>query len=615
MSFLKNASIQTKVLSLLIPVSLVGIGAASILSNDFKRADGIYAEFVAKDNQAEVDMVAATRSLVATVYAAHEMAFYAPTDPAYKTAAAFYNENAASLISRMEQAKKGRPQDGLKIDGYIARAKPFIAITDAATKPGTAEAEVRKSLALADHQMPPLLSDMRDLTTSMKDNIKARSIELGDQTNSTILTSLVTLGVIFIASLLGAVLISSRGIAGPIVRLRERMTALANGDTEAPVEGRDRRDEVGQMAAAVAVFRDNALERLRLEQEADANRILSETERLARETQKAKDDADTQFAVEQLAHALSSLAEGDVGYQIEVPFVAQLDGLRVNFNNSTANLKQALLDVGANARSVDAGASEIRASADDLSKRTEQQASSVEETSAALEQITTTVKDSSKRAEEVGHLVAQARAGAEKSGQVVRNAVVAMKEIERSSDEITNIIGVIDEIAFQTNLLALNAGVEAARAGEAGKGFAVVAQEVRELAQRSAQAAKEIKALIVTSGNHVRSGVTLVDETGRALEVIVAEVQEINRHVDAIVEASHEQSAGLHEINSAVTEIDRGTQQNAAMVEEQTSASHSLARDAASLNQLLSRFQLEDRVRERSFSQLVKKPDYTKTAA
>ncbi|NKJ39867.1 methyl-accepting chemotaxis protein [Rhizobium sp. SG570] len=515
----------------------------------------------------------------------------------------------------MEQAKKGRPQDGLKIDGYIARAKPFIAITDAATKPGTAEAEVRKSLALADHQMPPLLSDMRDLTTSMKDNIKARSIELGDQTNSTILTSLVTLGVIFIASLLGAVLISSRGIAGPIVRLRERMTALANGDTEAPVEGRDRRDEVGQMAAAVAVFRDNALERLRLEQEADANRILSETERLARETQKAKDDADTQFAVEQLAHALSSLAEGDVGYQIEVPFVAQLDGLRVNFNNSTANLKQALLDVGANARSVDAGASEIRASADDLSKRTEQQASSVEETSAALEQITTTVKDSSKRAEEVGHLVAQARAGAEKSGQVVRNAVVAMKEIERSSDEITNIIGVIDEIAFQTNLLALNAGVEAARAGEAGKGFAVVAQEVRELAQRSAQAAKEIKALIVTSGNHVRSGVTLVDETGRALEVIVAEVQEINRHVDAIVEASHEQSAGLHEINSAVTEIDRGTQQNAAMVEEQTSASHSLARDAASLNQLLSRFQLEDRVRERSFSQPVKKPDYTKTAA
>ncbi|WP_288431728.1 methyl-accepting chemotaxis protein, partial [uncultured Agrobacterium sp.] len=178
------------------------------------------------------------------------------------------------------------------------------------------------------------------------------------------------------------------------------------------------------------------------------------------------------------------------------------------------------------------------------------------------------------------------------SGNVVRKAVVAMEQIEKSSSEISNIISVIDEIAFQTNLLALNAGVEAARAGEAGKGFAVVAQEVRELAQRSANAAKDIKALITTSNTQVQQGVELVGETGRALETIVTEVQEINRHVMAIVESAQEQSSGLQQINTAVNQMDQDTQKNAAMVEESTAASHSLAREAASLNQLLGQFKL-----------------------
>ncbi len=594
MSFLSHSSIRTKILSLIMPICLIGVGASVYLSYEFKASDTRYSAFIAEDNQAELDLVASTRSLVSIAYASYQTLSYNSADPAFQAALDFYKENAASLIDRMVQSKKNRPQDGARIDSFVERAKDVLSQTDSALKLADAsrQADARVVLKKADKAIQSLLADMRALTTTMKNDIHTQSGVLADRTNQTILASLLALAIVFAAGIVGALIVSSRGITKPIARLRERMTSLAAGETDTPIDGQDRRDEVGQMAQAVAVFRDNAVERARLEKHAEETRDLSEQERLQREAQKAKDASDTQYAVDQLGQALGHLASGDIAYRINAPFVAHLDQLRVNFNGSANNLNDALRAVGENARGIDSGANEIRSAADDLSKRTEQQAASVEETAAALEQITSTVKDSSKRAEEVGTLVARARDGAEKSGQVVRNAVVAMKEIERSSGEITNIIGVIDEIAFQTNLLALNAGVEAARAGEAGKGFAVVAQEVRELAQRSAQAAKEIKTLIGTSSDHVRNGVTLVDDTGKALDVIVAEVQEINRHVDAIVEFSREQSRSLQEINSAVNAMDQGTQQNAAMVEESTAASHSLAREAAALNALLARFDL-----------------------
>jgi methyl-accepting chemotaxis protein len=410
--------------------------------------------------------------------------------------------------------------------------------------------------------------------------------------NQTDLMFQILVGLVIVCVGVSAMWLVARSISGPIRKMTAAMGRLAQNDTSITVPGLNRGDEIGEIAAAVSVFRENAIAKAQMEAEAEANRSMSEKERLEREADKAREAQQSQFVVDQLATGLQRLANGDVAYRLTEPFADHLDRLRIDFNNSVTKLHETLRAVTDNARGIDSGANEIRSAADDLAKRTEQQAASVEETAAALEQITTTMRDSAKRAEEAGILVSRTKTGAERAGEVVRTAVQAMHQIETSSGEISNIIGVIDEIAFQTNLLALNAGVEAARAGEAGKGFAVVAQEVRELAQRSANAAKEIKALIITSGEQVRTGVSLVGETGRSLEVMVSEVQQINQHVSSIVEAAREQSAGIGEINTAVNSIDQSTQQNAAMVEQATAASHGLAGEAEALNRLIAQFNL-----------------------
>jgi methyl-accepting chemotaxis protein len=392
--------------------------------------------------------------------------------------------------------------------------------------------------------------------------------------------------------LVGGTFLLRRRVVVPLESMRAYMSVLAGGDYTKDVPHSKRSDEIGAMAKSVAVFRAKAQEHQRLEAEAEANRALSEQQRTEQEHIRAREAAEIKFAVDALASGLGQLANGNLTPRIDVAFAPPFDVVRQDFNAAVQHLADALRRVGQNAQAIAAGSNQVKAATDDLSKRTEQQAASVEETAAALEQITTTVTDSSRRADEAGRLVVTTRENAEKSGDIVRRAIAAMGEIEASSNEISNIIGVIDDIAFQTNLLALNAGVEAARAGEAGKGFAVVAQEVRELAQRSARAAKEIKTLINASGEQVKNGVALVGETGQALDQIGRQVEAINTNVAAIVDASREQATGLKEINQAVNTIDQGTQQNTAMVEESNAASHSLAKEAEALFNLLSRFKI-----------------------
>lgn len=314
----------------------------------------------------------------------------------------------------------------------------------------------------------------------------------------------------------------------------------------------------------------------------------------ASEKRRAEMEAAQAKVVEALRSGLGSLSDGDLTVKIETEFGPEYKQLRLDFNKAGDRLLDAMRGVVENADLIRGEAAEIANAADDLSSRTERQAATLEETASALDQLTSSVGSAADGAAYANEIVETARKDAEASGAVVREAVGAMSEIENSSKQISKITGVIDDIAFQTNLLALNAGVEAARAGEAGRGFAVVASEVRALAQRSSEAAREINELISASGGQVKRGVELVDQAGRALDGIVKSVSEIDQKVSEIAVSSREQSSGLAEINEAVNQLDQVTQQNAAMFEETTAASHALTREAETLTETMGRFKIGD---------------------
>nr|WP_235958104.1 methyl-accepting chemotaxis protein [Salipiger sp. PrR003] len=375
-----------------------------------------------------------------------------------------------------------------------------------------------------------------------------------------------------VAMLLLVLLLLRRIVLGPLTSLQSAMSRVAAGDYDVALSMHARRDEFGELARHLA----------------DLTATLSR----GREAQEARGRAHEaqNRVVRHLSDALDALAAGSLHHAIAEEFPDEYEELRANYNRAVDSLRATMTEVNSGALNIHSSAEEIARASDDLSRRTETQAATLEQTAAALEEMLARVREAAQAARDAEGSVQTASKLADQNGEVMRSAIEAMGGIERSSQQINEIIGVIDDIAFQTNLLALNAGVEAARAGASGKGFAVVASEVRALAQRSSDAAQQIKTLISGSADRVRDGVELVERSGEALGEVVAQVNQISTLVSNIAGVAAEQAQGLNEINVGVSNLDLVTQQNAAMVEESTAAAHMLRGDAGRLSDLMRGF-------------------------
>lgn len=452
----------------------------------------------------------------------------------------------------------------------ITPADAFWKAVDDRFIPAIASGKPDVADAVHDRVLHPLYEQHKTAVYHMVEQTIADTDVLHERSDTTLMLTIGGMGVmavLIIAGLLFAGRMLRTRIVAPLDATADQMRQMADGNYNIALAGQDRSDEIGTMVRAMEVFRAAGIE-------------------------KAAAEAQQKHVVTELAAGLELMAQGDLTRRIEQPFAPDYESLRASYNNTLDTLGDILSRVANSASGVHTGANEIRAASDDLSQRTEQQAASLEETAAAMNQVTAMVQDTARNAVNVNMSITEAHREASDGGAVVEKAVVAMGAIEKSASEISQIITVIDGIAFQTNLLALNAGVEAARAGEAGKGFAVVANEVRALAQRSAEAAKDIKELITTSSEQVGVGVNLVGDTGSMLTRIVARVGEISALITHISSSAENQASSLAQINGAVSDMDKMTQQNAAMVEESTAAARSLASEADELAALVQRFRL-----------------------
>ena len=548
--------------------------------------------------RAEVLEILANRA-IQTFVVDLEWQALATTPNTYDKAGEGARQSVAFFNTMLDGAIKALPSERGTLEAFkrrgnalaqqscVAATPPVNGSTDVLTDLPTRERLLTNCIA----SLPSLTADMIAERTRMDRLTSARLAQMSQETRHTIIVTFISLIVGFIMVMSIAQIIIRRGVTGPLRALGGTMMRLMRGDLDIEVEV-GRRDEIGDMARSVAVFQENARKTLSLEQEAAAMREREEAERARSEAEKAEAAAQQLFVVKELAQGLAGLSNGDLTTQLTKPFAGVHEQLRQDFNMAVNRLRETTRAIAEAAQKISMVSTEITEATDNLSGRTEQQAASLEQSAAAINELTATLNRTATSSAEAHQVTLTARERAETSGTVMREAVAAMSAIEASTRQISDILGVIDEIAFQTNLLALNAGVEAARAGDAGRGFAVVATEVRALAQRSADAAKEIKALIGKSDHEVTTGVKLVSNTEQAMLGILAEVGTMSGLIAEIAEAAKEQAAGLDQVNTAVGHMDQMTQQNAAMAEQTTAATRGLMGEAQHLAERVAQFKL-----------------------
>ena len=568
---MKNLVIRNKLLAGFAPLLLVLLGMAALgvtqLGSVYSTADEI------AHRRLPINIMLGQINTATSDYLTAQRDEILDTDPATTRADQDHREERGQFVQQTAaqvDAKMRVPEAKQMLSDYVALWNEYRQASASSSALAAADKDVEALAAL--RRAKPLYERAHAKLTELDEFQKKVAVDSSDRALETYhrATWLSIIAVGIAATVMAAILLSLvRSVAAPIGTMTNALDRLAHGDLDASVPDNDRRDEVGKLASAMKALRDQlaAAERAKQEQ---ANLIVGS-----------------------IGDGLDKLAHGDLTARVEVELTGVFAKLKTDFNNAMEELSRTLGAVSQATGGVHTGASEISQASNDLSRRTEQQAASLEETAAAMDQITATVRASAESAVRANKATAQARSEAEQSGTVVTRAMQAMAGIERSSAEISEIISVIDGIAFQTNLLALNAGVEAARAGDAGKGFAVVASEVRALAQRSAEAARDVKARITASSEQVEAGVSLVGETGAALNRIISAVAEVDSLVGDITTAAEQQASGLQQVNTAVAEMDGVTQQNAAMVEEATAASRSLAAEADQLAQHIGRFKLD----------------------
>ena len=620
--FFKDLSISRKI-GLLVVV--MGISSLIIATVSGSGLYGLQRDLIAVGAKEEVareamdlrvDIIAISRMTYQLAAAPEKAAdFRAETD-----------KRTAEMLARLpkiESTADAAEKEQLKtiraaLDNYFNDIRSMVATAE--TNPGDAAA-IASALAKALAGQKVVTDTVKVYSTYSGEALAKERLEAVSSSSTAMMLAAVA-AVLSIAVGAGvSTLVARRGIVLPIRSLTQGMSRLAQGDLQGTAIDAERKDEIGEMARAVDVFRNNALAMQELKaQEAALHERSSDLQssiaavvasavagdfsgRISKDYQNEDLNrfagsvnqlvASVDSAVTEVRRVIAALADADLTQSMNGTFHGAFAELQANVNATMVTLRGTMNNVRGAATTINDNSAELSSAATDLSKRTEQQAAALEETAAALDEITATVRAASSRANEARDMVHETRQSAAKSGEIVRSAVDAMGRIEDSSNRISQIITVIDEIAFQTNLLALNAGVEAARAGEAGRGFAVVAQEVRELAQRSANAAKEIKTLITASASEVEGGVSLVRSTGDALLEIENLVNRVNGHVESIATAAREQATALAEINSSVNHMDQMTQKNAAMVEETTAASATLAEESAQLQSMLANFRLE----------------------